>query len=169
MEYITIGEILRPQGIRGEVKVRAITDDSLRFAKLKMVYIDNKPYRILQCRIGQDSVILRLSDVTDRNAAELLRGKLIDIDRVNAVNIPEDTFFIADLIGCRVVDEENSDLGEIVDIAKYGAADVITVRQASGKEMRFPFLNKLTVQINTEQKTFRVRKKLLDEVCVYDD
>lgn len=170
MDYITVGEIVKAQGIRGELKVRPLTADPERFNKLRVLYVDEKPFRILGLRVERDYVYIRLQGVDDRNAAELLRGRFVQIDRINAVDLEENEYFIADLIGCALADEDGNVLGEIVDVAQNaGAADVISVRCPNGKEMRFPFLNRVVQSVQIETKRFIVIKKRLDEVCVYDD
>ncbi len=170
MDYITVGEILKAQGIAGEVKVKPFTQSGERFKKLRVLYIDNRPYKIMGLRVERDCVYIKLQGVDDRNAAEALRGKHLLIDRVNAVDLDEGEYFIADLIGCEVVCEKGEVMGTITDVSQYGgSADVITARNSAGKEFRFPFLNRLVSNVDIAEKKFNVIKKLLDEVCVYDD
>ena len=170
MDYITVGEIIKAQGIAGEVKVKPLTESAERFRKLRVLYIDGKPFRILGLRTERDYAFIKLQGVDDRNAAELLRGKFLEIDRVNAVDLDDDEYFIADLIGCAVEDENGDTLGKITDIPQYGGtADVITAVRSNGKEFRFPFLNRIVVRVDVSKKKFIVYRKLLDEVCVYDD
>lgn len=168
MDYITIGEILRPQGIKGEIKVKPLTDEPERFKKLRVVYIDEKPYRLSGVRSDAAAVFLRMQGVDDRNAAEALRGKHIKIDKVNAVACEENEFYISDVVGCDVVDDDGCVMGVITDILKYGAADVICCKGERG-EFRFPFLNRVVQRVDVDGKKFFVVRKLLDEVCVYDD
>lgn len=170
MDYITVGEVVKAQGIMGEIKVKPLTDNVERFKKLRVLYADGKPFKVLGLRIDRGFVFLRLQGVDDRNAAEELRGKFLQIDRVNAVDLDESEYFIADLIGCKLCTEDGDVLGEITDIFQNsGVVDVINVRGNDGKELRFPFLNRIVCEINIEQKKFTVYRKLLDEVCVYDD
>ena len=169
MEYITVGEVLKAQGIAGEIKVRSLSDSAERFAKLRVVYVENKPYKILNLRIDREYVYLRLQGVENRTVAETLRGKFLQIDRVHAVDLKESEYFIADLIGCELI-ADDCPLGAITDILQNGGgADVINVRAPSGKELRFPFLNRIVKEVDVECKRFVVYRKLLDEVCVYDD
>ncbi len=170
MDQITVGEIVKAQGIAGEVKVKPLTDSAERFKKLRVLYIDDKPFKILGLRVEREHVFVKLQGVDDRNAAESLRGKFLCIDRVHAVDLDEGEYFIADLLGCRLLSDTGEILGEIIDIAQNtGTADVITARGGNGKELRFPFLNRLVAGVDVTKKTFTVYKHLLDEVCVYDD
>ena len=168
MEYLTVGEVIKAQGIKGEIKVRPLTDNPLRFKKLKIVYIDNRPNKILTARITDGFVFLCLDGCDTRDKALALVGKELKIDRVNAVELDEGSYFIADLIGCTVCDENGNVLGIIKDILQYGAADVITA-QKDGKEFRFPFLKRIVEEIDTDARIFKVSAKKLAEVCVYDD
>lgn len=169
MENITIGEILKAQGIKGEVKVRPLTDDVSRYRKLRLVYVEGRPYRLLHCRMDNEFVYLTLEGITDRNQAESLRGKTLQIDRVNAVTVDEDAFFIADIVGCALTDEQGAEMAVITDVLQFGAADVIVARDGAGKELRFPFLNRIVDRIDIEAKRFAVYRDKLQEVCVYDD
>ena len=83
--YLFLGEIVKPQGIRGEVKVRHYTDDPGRFQELDSLLVKNgeayQPLAIVGCRVDQDDVYLKLKGVSDRNEAEKLRGVRLYIDR----------------------------------------------------------------------------------------
>lgn len=167
-EFITIGQIARAVGIRGELKVAPLTDDKARFASLRQVYIASRPYRIERFRTDADFVYLKLAGVDDRTAAETLKGKFIEIDRVNAVALSEDSYFIADLIGCKLIGSDGENLGKITDIAGYGAADVFTAFDGK-RTVRFPFLKKLLVSVSPEAGVIVVDRKVFDEVSVYED
>ncbi len=170
MEYITVGEVLKAQGIAGEIKVKPLTASVERFKKLRVLYIDGKPFKIMGLRLDREHAFLKLQGVDNRNAAELLRGKFLQIDRVNAIELDEGEYFVVDLIGCSVTDESGAVLGIITDIFQNGGAvDIINAKGSDGKEFRFPFLNRLVASVDVAEKKFTVKKELLDEVCVYDD
>ena len=129
MKFITIGEVLKPQGIKGAVKVRPITDNPKRFDALKSVYIDRIPYSVREVTYGGgDFVFLSVESITSRNAAEYLRGKLVEIERADAVEPAAGEYFISDIIGCALTDEKGKCLGKITAVDSFGAADVITGR-----------------------------------------
>ena len=96
-KYLVIGEIVKPQGVRGEVKLRPITCDVERFNGLAQAYFrrgeDFIPVHIRASRRAQEAVFLTLEGVEDRDAAEKLRGELLYIDRAHAVELDEDTNF----------------------------------------------------------------------------
>ena len=167
-EYLTIGVITKPQGIRGEVKLRPLTDDLSRFKTLKEVFIDGKPHKVLSARITPDAVLISLNGIFDRNGAELLRGKEVKVDRENAVQLKKDTFFIVDVIGCKVITEDGEIVGEVKDVTS-AKTDIFTISCVDGRIMRFPFLKTLLVSASMEEKTIVVNKKRLGEVSVYED
>lgn len=170
MDYITVGEIVKAQGIRGEVKVRSLAASPDRFSKLRVLYIDEKPFRLLGVRGEGEYVYIKLQGIDDRNAAERLCGKFLRIDRINAVDLDDGEYFIADILGCTVVTTAGDTVGKITDVAQNaGTADVITVAMSNGKEMRFPFLNRVVEKVDIDAKTFTVIAEKLQEVCVYDD
>lgn len=168
-ELIVIGQITKAMGIRGEVKIKPLTDDPNRYKKLKSVIINERPYKIERCRIdGTDAVYLKLFTVDTRNDAEELKDAFVQIDRVNAVDLDEDTFFIADIIGCKLFTDDGVEIGKVTEVNQYGAADVFTV--SNGKStVRFPFLKKMIVKVEVETGIIIVKKSVFDEVSVYEN
>lgn len=168
MDKITVGQIIKAFGIKGEVKVKPITDDVMRFKKLRLVYIGETPYKIIACRIAEGFVYLSFIGVSDRNMAEDLVGKMLEIDRINAIELEEGRYFIADMIGCKVILSDGKNIGTIIDVAQYGAADVITVKDGD-KVCRFPFIKKLNSSFDIENKVMNADANVFFEVCVYED
>ncbi len=170
---ITIGSITKPQGVRGEVKVRALTDDPSRFCLLKTVCIGGKDYKISSVRVSGADVYMKLAGVDDRDDAERLRGEFVTIDRAAAVAVEEGEFFIADLIGAqlytRSADGEafEKQIGIIKSVESFGAADVFTVLCANGKNMTFAFVKALDAVFDSGRLS--VLRNRLDEVAVYED
>ena len=138
-KYLVIGEIVKPQGVRGEVKLRPITCDVERFDGLEQAYFrrgeDFLPVHIRATRRAQEAVFLTLEGVEDRDAAEKLRGELLYIDRAHAVELDEDTNFLCDLIGLHGVDDEGNDLGTLRDVLQPGGNAIRA--QAATILMRF--------------------------------
>lgn len=168
MDKITVGQIIKAFGIKGEVKVKPLTDDVTRFKKLRLVYIGETPYKIISCRIAEGYVYLSFIGVSDRNTSETLVGKMLEIDRINAVELEEGRYFIADMLSCKVILSDGNYVGTITDVAQYGAADVITIKDAD-KVCRFPFIKKLNSSFDIENKIMRVDAKVFLEVCVYEN
>ena len=166
-----MGKVLKPQGIHGEVKVNAYTDDLERFAYLDHVYIQKgeemRSVPILSKRTDNDFAYLKLEGTEDRNAAETLRGTVLYIDRKNAAKLPEGRHYIQDMIGLAVVDTKGCGLGRLSEIIKTGAADVFRVN-GDGCVLLFPSVPHVVLEINIEAGRILVDADRLKEVCVYD-
>lgn len=163
-----IGLIVKPQGVRGELKVQPLTDDINRFKKLKTVLIDEKTYRVTRVSIGGGTVILCLDGVADRNAAELFRGKFLVVERADAVELKKDNYFIADIIGCTLLTDDGQEIGEIIDVTS-ARTDIFTVKSADGNIIRFPFLKDLLVFVDIESAKVTVKAKRFVEVACYEN
>ena len=168
MEKILIGEILKPQGIRGEVKVKPYTDNADRFYDLKTVFVEENEHKVLHARVGDGFVFLALSGVADRNQAELFRGKQLFVTRENAVPLTENTYYIVDLLGAEVVNEKGFSYGVVADITP-AARDIFTLERTGKKPIRFPFLKDLVLSVDTAAKKITVNEKRMKEVAVYED
>lgn len=167
-QTLKIGLIVKPQGIKGEVKVQPLTDDINRFKKLKEVIIDGKAYKVLNSIIGGGTVFLSLSGITDRNTAESMRGKFLHVLRENAIPLEEGRYFIVDILGCALVTDNGNRVGEVVDVTS-ARTDIFTIKCDDGKIMRFPFLKDLIVNVEIDKKTITVLEKRLKEVSCYED
>lgn len=165
-DTITIGLITKPQGIKGELRVSPITDDSKRFKGLKYVIIDDKTYTVTSAKVGGEFVILSLLGVNDRNTAEEFRSKFVSIKREDAVK-ESGEYFIVDIIGLALV-ADGEKVGEIIDVTS-AHTDIITVKCLSGKTMRFPFLNRVVEKVDIDGGIFSVYKDKLKEVACYED
>ncbi len=168
MEKITIGEIIKAQGIKGEVKIKPLTDDILRYKKLKQIIVCEVTYDIKSMRFNDGFVYIALSGINDRTAAEKLIGKEVEIARIHAVDLPENVFFISDIIGCGVFYENGYKIGDVDYVYQNGAADVYEV-VGERRKLMFPFLNKIIISIDIENKKIIVDEKEFGKVVVYED
>lgn len=163
-ERLLVGEILKPQGIRGEVKVRPFTDSADDFKQFKKVVIDETEYKILSARSADGCVFLGFRGVPDRNAAELLRGKNIYLLREDAPQPKEGSYYIVDLLGSRVVTETGKELGTLLDV-RQAATDIYTL-DMGGKEVLFPVAKGVVLSVDVEEKIITVDEKRFYEVAV---
>ena len=163
-KMLTIGTILKPQGIRGEVKVKPYTDYAEDFKEIKRIFLDGEEVKVLSVRIGAGAVFFGLKGVPDRNAAELLRGKDVLIPREDAPDPGEGRYYIADLLGSEVFTEEGESLGILKDI-RQAATDIYTIER-DGKETLFPAVKGVITVLDIENKKITVDKKRFLEVAV---
>lgn len=169
MKQLTIAKILKPQGVRGEVKALALTDSPEDLAAFKKVYIGGNAYKVLKVRaLAQGYVIIALSGVADRNAAELLRGADIIADRDDAPPLPENTFYIEDMIGCDVVDEKGVSYGKITEIREIDRVRhaIYTLARADGGEITFAAADGVITAVDIEKRTVTVNTARFAEVAL---
>ncbi len=165
MSRLVIAEVLKPQGIRGEIKVKTFTDAPENVKAFKTVYIDDKPYKILSFRVGNDgAAYLGLRGVPDRNAAELLRGKTLEGERDDGPLLEEGQYYIVDIIGLSCETEEGETLGKVVDIRNL-SSDIYTIEKA-GKRILFPAVKGVIKRVDLENKKLIVDKAIFDEIAV---
>ena len=171
-QYLMIGEITKPQGVRGEVKVRPCTCDPDRFNGLETVYIEDggsyRPVPVRVNRVGAEAVFMNIGGVADRDAAEKLRGTMLYIDRAHAVELDEDSTFLCDLYGLRGAVSDGRDLGVLKDVLQPGGNDVYVFRGPLG-EVLVPALKSVVLKVDLEKGEMLLDARRLDEVAVFDE
>ena len=163
---LTVAIVLKPQGIRGEIKVKTLTDTAEDLCAFPRVFIDGQEYKVMAVRPAGDCAYLSLRGIADRNAAELLRGKDVLVLREDAPELPEDTFYLVDVLGCEHVTEKGKTLGTICDITP--AKTDIYVAENNGKKITFVAADGVIEDIDVEAKRVTVNKKRFDEVAMYE-
>ena len=173
-EYTLIGEVLRPQGIKGEVKVRPDTDDADRYLDLESVFAKREKdtgYTVMSvdsARVQADGVYLRLNGAQDRNEAEKQRGLFLYVDREHAVQLGEDSNFICDLIGCEVYGDKGTYIGKVIDVLQPGANDVYVLSTPRG-EVLVPALKKVFPVTDVENRRMIADESVYPQVAVLQD
>ena len=128
---LKVGIITQTHGIKGEVKVFPTTDDAARFKKLKEVILDNgkekRKIGIENVKFFKQYVILKFKGIDNINDVLAYKGSSLMVTRENAVKLNKDEYFIADLIGLHVSDDENKLEGKLVDVLETGANDVYVI------------------------------------------
>ncbi|MEW8955033.1 ribosome maturation factor RimM [Clostridium sp.] len=155
-EFMTVGQISKPHGVKGEVKVFPLTDNVKRFKKLKTVFIDDKEIKVVWCKLQADRAILKLEGVESMDDAEKLRNKYLNIRREDAVRLSKDTHFIVDIIGCSVYDSNEVFIGEVKEVIKTGYNDVYWVKNGK-KEVLVPVLKEIVYDIDVENKKIVIK------------
>lgn len=172
MDYIRIGIVAKPQGIRGEIKVNNLSDYLERFLELEYIFVEDKGnyirYNVKGTRLGDECAFLFLEKIYDRDAAEALRNKYICVDREHAIKLPEGRYFIFDLIGCTVITDDGKELGKVDEVMQPGANDVYVVKNDKD-EILIPAVKSFVLDIDIEKKLITVKGDMLQEVAVYED
>lgn len=149
--FLAIGRVAAPIGIRGEVKVEVLTEFPERFRRTGEVYIDEIPYRVVRSRRHGRQVILKLAGIETIEAAERLRGRLVEIPTEHAVPLPPGRYYHYQIIGLSVVTTDGRQLGQIVQILSTGANDVYIVRQ-DRREILIPAIGAVVKRVDLEKK-----------------
>ena len=153
-EYFEIGQIVNTFGIKGFVKINPFTDDMKRFEELESVLVvKNKELiemQIEEVKYHKNVVLVKFKDIEDINMAEKYKGCYIRIKREDARKLPKDTYFIADLIGVSVFDENDNFLGKVNDIYNNKVHDIYVIKDDLGKQILLPSTKEIIKQIDVE-------------------
>lgn len=155
-QLMEIGQIVNTYGIKGFLKVVPYTDDITRFEKLNSIYIQTKKsletVAIEEVKYSKNLVLLKIKGIDDINSAEIYKNCYIKIDRSDAVELPEDSYFIIDLIGVEVVTDEGDELGNIIDVFSTGANDIYVVKNELGKQVLLPAIGDVIKNVDIKNK-----------------
>ena len=170
MEKIKIGKIVNAVALKGEVKVYNYSDGAKRYRDVGRVIAGGKEYPVEGVRTQGNMVILKLRGVDDRNAAEAMKNLDVYITEDDLGELPEDTFYIRDLIGLKVINAETGkEAGEIVDVIQGAAQDVYRIRlsdkgcgpeESGGKgsrETMVPAVSEFVKDVNLEEKRVYIK------------
>lgn len=154
-DFLRVGQITNTHGVRGEVKVLPLTDDMRRFDDLDYVYINRKEVKIENVKYLKDKVILKLEGIDSMNDAEKLKPTYLEIKREQAIRLPKDTYFITDLLECKVLDTDNFEYGVIKEVIKTPNNDVYWVK--GKKEILVPVLKDIVLDIDVENRKILIK------------
>lgn len=159
-ELLQVGAISSTHGIRGEVKVFPMTDDVRRFKKCRELILDTgkekKTVEVEGVKFFKQFVILKFKGYDSINEIEAYKGKALYVTRANAVKLKKDEYFIADLIGLVVLDEDGTKIGVLKDVIETGANDVYSVETQEGKEILFPAIKECILKVDMENRQMHV-------------
>jgi 16S rRNA processing protein RimM len=151
---LMIGKIVTLRGLKGELKVYPYTQSKERFEELDWIYIDNVKYRIKKVSYLNQMVLLTLDGVNDVDIARKFIDREIYIDRKQTRELEEDEYLIADLIGCSVFDQNNVNIGKLVDVLNYASSDIYVVK--GDKEILIPAVIDFVKNIDIKNKNIYV-------------
>jgi 16S rRNA processing protein RimM len=151
-----IGYILKPQGIKGEVKVESISPNPKRFNRLNRVYLQVKEikqaYSIERVRVPDRFVYIKFAGINSRDDAELLRNAEVLIEEKDLIQPAQDEYFVHDLIGCKVVSENKDEIGVLSDVVQMSSNDIYVVKNSNGIELLIPATKEVVKQVDIGQK-----------------
>lgn len=148
--FLVIGQISKPHGVKGEVRVIPHTDLPERFTWLKEVYLGEKNPRLMSveyARLHQNLILLKLVGYDDRDTADTLRGSWLQVPESEAIPLAEGEYFLFQLIGLEVVTEAGESLGKLVEVMETGANNVFRVSGNRG-EVLLPDIDEVILNID---------------------
>ena len=155
-EYLEAGKIVNTHGVRGEVKIMPWADSAEFLQEFETLYIDDAPVKLLSSRVHKNALIAILEGVSDIESAIALKNKLVYIHRED-IELPEGDFFIQDILGLPVVDEDGINIGTLKEILPRPGGDVYVVVSADGAERLIPDVPAFMLEKNLDAGFIRVR------------
>lgn len=157
MDKIKIGQIVNAAALKGEVKVYNYSDYKERFEELNYVYVEEEKTKIEKVRYMKEMVILKLQGVGDRNEAEAMKGKDLYIDESQLRDLPEDTYYIKDMIGIEVRNQNDEIIGRLKDVLQNTAQDLYEVELENKKTTLIPAVEEFVLDINIKENFMKVK------------
>lgn len=164
-----VGVLTSPHGVRGEIKVYPTTDDPRRFKRLKEVILDTgKESRVLEVegvKFSKQMVIMKFKGFDTPEDIAKYRQCSIYVTRENAVRLGRDEYFIADLMGLKVHNEDGEEIGVLREVLETGANDVYIIDLHDGRELLLPAIKDCVLDVDVEggQIKIHILDGLLDE------
>jgi 16S rRNA processing protein RimM len=153
IRYLSIGRVIAPWGVKGQLKIEPLTDDIYRFNNLKKAYLDNgQEMSELKVEsvifLGNSHVVIKFETIDTVDDAKQMRGADIKVDRKDAIKLPEGHYFTCDIVGLKVYDTDEKFLGVITDVFETGANDVYVMRGDDGGEYLIPAIKQVVIKID---------------------
>ena len=166
-QYLEIGKIVNTHGIKGELKLEMWCDDIDYLKQFNMLYLDENGTNgltLLSVRPQKNHAIVKFAEINSIDLAEKYKNRVLFCNRDDA-EIDENANYVADLIGCSVVDAENeAEYGTVADVLNHGASDILDVVN-QGKHSYIPVIPDIVHEINTDARIIKIipMKGLFDE------
>lgn len=155
MDTLEVGKIVNTHGLRGEVKVISWTDYPEDFEDIEKVYIKRKSgmeeLDITNIKYQKNNLILKFKQITSIEEAEKYKNMILLADRDALGELPEGVYYVADLIGCKVITDDDRELGKISDVINTGSNDIYEV--SGGEKKRYiPVIDEVVLNVDIEEK-----------------
>ena len=159
-KFLEVGKIVSTHGLKGDVKVDPWCDDGEFLCEFEELYLDSagkEKIKVLSAKVHKNIVLMRLDGIDSIEKAELLRGKILFMDR-DDVELPEGEHFIQDILGLGVFDvDTNRCYGKVTDVLKTGANDVYQVTSDDGKDYLIPVIDEVICEVDVDNNFMKIR------------
>lgn len=136
---VALAAVAGAHGIKGELRLKLFSASADSLARHATVFIGGREVALESVKAAGKGVIARIEGVSDRSAAEALRGQLIEVDRSALPPLGEGEYYHADLIGLSCVDRDGAPVGTVVAVENFGAGDLLEVETKGGRTSLIPF------------------------------
>ena len=136
---IALAAVAGAHGVKGELRLKLFSDSIESLSRHENLLVGGASRRLLAIRDSGKTAVARFEGISDRSAAEALRGSLVEVDRSRLPPLEQGEYYHADLIGLSAVDGEGNDVGTVVSVENYGAGDLLEIEDAAGKRSLIPF------------------------------
>jgi 16S rRNA processing protein RimM len=154
-KLVVIGKIVKPFGIKGELKISPFTESLDAFHRSAEICVDGEPFTVTRIRHHKRSVLIMLDGINTPEQAKEHVGKLIAVNRESLPPCEDDEYYWVDLIGMDVVTTSGINLGKVFNVFRTGAHDVLEVRGDRG-EILIPMIDEVVPVVSTEQNLIEV-------------
>lgn len=149
-ERVAVGRINAPWGVRGHVKVTPLTNNPERLAEGERVYVAGEPREIRDVRRPRGYPVIRFEGIDTPEAADRLRGALLEIDEADLPPLPEDEYYVHDLVGLAVVTTRGEQVGTLEDVLETGSNDVYVVKRPGRKDALIPAIQGVLIEVDLD-------------------
>lgn len=151
-QYLETGKVTKTQGIKGEVRVQPYCDDADEICDYETLYLNKGevPLEVEYGRSAKNMAVLKFKGIDTIEQAQKIIGKMLYMNR-DDVELPEDTWFIQDMIGLDVIDADSGvNYGKVEDILQNGPTDIYSFRTPDGEELMFPAIPQVIIQTDID-------------------
>ena len=154
---IVIGRVGAAHGIHGDLRIIPLTDFPERFSALREVMVGDELLHVAHVKPQGKNFLMRFREYTVREEAQRLTGRLLTVARAEAVPLDEGEYYVFDIVGLTVYDEEDNELGSVENVLRTGSNDVYAVRSEDGRELLIPALRAVVQSIDVPGGRMTVR------------
>lgn len=157
MNLLEVGEIVNTHGLRGEVKIVPWTDSPDVFEDIKHIYLQNGNILTVKgVKYQKNNIIVKFGEICDIDEAMKFKGQVLYAERSELGELPEGVYYIADIIGMKVVTDEGEELGTVSDVIQTGANDIYEVKRKGDKPLLIPVIDSVVLGVNTDDSVITV-------------
>ena len=136
---VALAAVAGAHGVKGELRLKLFADSVESLARHSRLYVGGRELALKDIKDGGKTAIARFEGISDRSAAEALRGSLVEIDRDKLPPLEEGEYYHADMIGLTCVDDAGKPVGTVIAVENFGAGDLLEVERPDGKRSLIPF------------------------------